>query len=230
MESPSRVPEATVSRLAIYVGVLRDMLASGLSAVSSEQLAELAGVTGVQVRKDLSRLGSYGVRGVGYDVAFLEAQISRELGVVGEVPIVIVGVGNLGRALARYQGLPERGFHVAAAFDVDPRIVGASFGGVTVMADSGLEEYLSANDVGVAVITTPAWVAQGVADRLVACGIGALLNFAPVVLSVPEHVSLRCVDIGVELQVLSFYRSRGAPASPPRAPTGETPRIEACST
>ena len=204
------IPEATVGRLPIYLQALVDIAESGASTVSSEALAEAAGVNSAKVRKDLSHLGSYGTRGVGYDVAYLIHQIRRELGLTQDWPIVIVGIGNLGHALANYRGFPERGFSVAALVDVDPSKVGQRVGRVAVQHVDDLPDLVRSLDIAIGVIATPAAVVQEVADLMVEAGIRSILNFAPAVIVVPKGVSVRKVDLAVELQILAFYEQRKA--------------------
>jgi redox-sensing transcriptional repressor len=206
MKDERRIPEATVARLPLYLRVLSEDLNRQCGVtISSEALATRAGVNAAQVRKDLSHLGNYGVRGVGYDVDYLVAQIQRELGLDAERRVAIVGVGNLGRALANYGGFPQRRFRIVAAFDSDPAKVGQMLGETVVRRAEELTDVVRSEGVAIAVVTTPAPFAQGVTDRLVAAGVTSILNFAPTVLSVPKGVALRQVDLGVELQILSFY-------------------------
>lgn len=200
------IPEATVARLPVYLRSLAELVDDKVSTVSSERLAEMAGVNAAKVRKDLSYLGSYGTRGVGYDVEYLLYQMSRELGLTHDWPVAIVGAGNLGSALANYGGFTQRGFPVAAMFDADPRKVGQVIHGVEVHHTDELEQLARELEVGIGVIATPAPAAQDVADRLVAAGVRSILNFAPAVISVPDDVSLRKVDLALELQILSFYQ------------------------
>ena len=204
------VPEATVARLPVYLRALAGLAEAGTSTVSSDELALAAGVNSAKVRKDLSHLGSYGTRGVGYDVQYLVYQISRELGLTQDWDVVIIGVGNLGHALANYAGFAERGFRIAALLDVDPRRVGESLVGLAVRHLDELDEVVEQHAVSIGVIATPAHAAQEVADRLVKAGVTSILNFAPVVLSVPEGVDLRKVDLSIELQILSFHEQRKA--------------------
>ncbi|HWW55046.1 MAG TPA: redox-sensing transcriptional repressor Rex [Acidimicrobiales bacterium] len=205
---PRRIPEATVARLPVYLRSLVELAESKTATVSSERLAELAGVNAAKVRKDLSYLGSYGTRGVGYDVEYLLYQISRELGLTQDWPVAIIGFGNLGHALANYRGFGERGFRIVALFDDDPAKVGESVGGLRVRPIDDLPAVAAGGGIAIGIIATPAQAAQVVADRLVAAGITSILNFAPAVLSVPDHVSLRKVDLSIELQILSFYQQR----------------------
>jgi redox-sensing transcriptional repressor len=204
------VPDATVARLPQYLRSLVEEAERGGATVSSERLAELAGVNAAKVRKDLSHLGSYGTRGVGYDVEFLVFQIRRELGLTQDWAVAVVGVGNLGRALAGFGGFRARGFQVVALFDDDPAKVGRKIEGIEVRPTSELAT-LRAQHVQIGIIATPAEVAQDVADALVDAGVSSILSFAPAVLHVPEGVVLRKVDLSMELQILSFHSSHQAP-------------------
>src|SRR5205814_1358888 len=203
-------PDATVGRLPVYLRALVEMAEQGSSTVSSEELAEAAGVNSAKVRKDLSHLGTYGTRGVGYDVAYLIHQIRRELGLTQHWPVVIVGVGNLGHALANYRGFGERGFRVVALADADRAKVGERVNGLVVRHVDDLPDIVRDEDVAIGVICTPAPVAQEVAERMVEAGIHSILNFAPSVISVPPGVSVRKVDLSIELQILAFYEQRKA--------------------
>src|SRR4051812_13603081 len=203
-----RIPEATVARLPVYLRCLLEVADTKTATVSSERLADMAGVNAAKVRKDLSYLGSYGTRGVGYDVEYLLYQISRELGLTQDWPVAIVGLGNLGHALANYRGFLSRGFRVAALVDADPSKVGERIGELEIRHIDELPSIVAEEGVAIGIVATPAVVAQDVADRLVAAGVTSILNFAPAVLNVPEHVSLRKVDLSIELQILSFYQQR----------------------
>jgi redox-sensing transcriptional repressor len=206
--SARRIPEATVARLPLYLRALDELANERAITISSETLAVRAGVNAPQVRKDLSHLGSYGTRGVGYEVAYLLRQINRQLGLTEDRRVAIVGAGNLGRALASYGGFPARGFHVVAAFDVDPLKVGTRLGPAVVHPVASMIDTLRSERVAIAVIATPAPAAQSVADAAVAAGVGSILNFAPTTVSVPPQVALRQVDLGIELQILSFYQQQ----------------------
>jgi redox-sensing transcriptional repressor len=199
------LPEATVRRLPLYLRVLTDAIAEQQVTMASEELASRAGVNAAQVRKDLSYLGSYGTRGVGYDTGLLCQHLSRQLGLNQDFKVALVGLGNLGLALVNYRGFAHRGFHVVAAFDTDPAKVGRRVGDATVHGMAELALVVAREGVTMALIATPAAVAQDVAERLVSAGVTSLLNFAPVVLNLPPHVSLRQVDLAVELQVLGYY-------------------------
>ncbi len=207
------IPEATVARLPVYLRSLVEVAEAKMATISSERLADLAGVNAAKVRKDLSYLGSYGTRGVGYDVEFLLYQISRQLGLTRDWPIVILGVGNLGHALANYKGFAARGYRIVALLDADPHKVGEPVGEHRIRPLSDLDDVVRAEKVAIGVIATPAHVAQEVADRLVDAGVTSILNFAPTVISVPDHVALRKVDLSIELQILSFYQQRSVSAA-----------------
>jgi redox-sensing transcriptional repressor len=207
------IPEATVARLPVYLRALVDVADDKLATISSERLADLAGVNAAKVRKDLSYLGSYGTRGVGYDVEFLLYQISRQLGLTRDWPIVIVGIGNLGHALANYRGFAARGFRIVALLDSDPGKVGEQLGEHCIRDMAELDDVVKGEKVAIGVIATPAIVAQEVSDRLVEAGVTSILNFAPTVITVPAHVALRKVDLSIELQILSFYHQRSLTAA-----------------
>ena len=200
-----RIPEATVSRLPLYLQVLVEATDAGLTTLSSEDLAQAAGLTSAKVRKDLSFLGSYGTRGVGYRVAELTTEISLVLGLTRDRPVVIVGVGNLGSALASYDGLARRGFRVEALVDADPGRIGTQVAGCEVEPVAALPRLVRERDISIAVVAVPAVAAPPVVEQLVDAGITAILNFAPVHLDTPDHVTVRTVDLSTELQILSFY-------------------------
>jgi redox-sensing transcriptional repressor len=212
------IPDATVARLPVYLRVLSTLAERGIDTVSSGALAEAAGVNSAQLRKDLSHLGSYGTRGVGYDVEYLRGQIGREVGLAHQWPVVIVGLGNLGTALANYSGFYSRGFRVVALVDPSPELIGRRIHGLAISDLTELENLVAATGAAIAVIATPAEAAQQVADRLVATGVTSILNFAPTVLAVPEGVNVRKVDLGQELQILAYHelaqerRGRGSHA------------------
>jgi redox-sensing transcriptional repressor len=202
------IPEATVARLPVYLRALYTLAERGANTVSSDELAACAGVNSAKLRKDLSHLGSYGIRGVGYDVEYLVYQVSRALGLTQSWSVVIVGAGNLGRALANYGGFLTRGFRISAILDSDPSLVGRPIGTVTVRHVTELESVITSNSVAIGVIATPAGAAQVMCDRLVAAGVTSILNFAPMVLNVPDGVDVRKVDLSIELQILAFHAQR----------------------
>jgi len=206
------IPEATVARLPVYLRALYGLAERGISTVASEELAAAAGVNSAKLRKDLSHLGSYGIRGVGYDVDYLVYQVSRTLGLTQDWPVVIVGAGNLGRALANYGGFVSRGFTISAMLDSDPAIVGSRIARLIVRHVDELEAVVARHKVAIGVLATPAGSAQAVCDRLVSAGVTSILNFAPLVLSVPAGVDVRKVDLSIELQILAFHAQRRSSA------------------
>ena len=208
-----RIPEATVARLPVYLRILSDQLEHAVVTMSSEELAEFAGVNAAKVRKDLSYLGSYGTRGVGYDTDFLVYQIRRELGLTHDWPVVIVGAGNLGQALAGYNGFGDRGFPVGGIVDVDAAKIGSVIGGVRVRHLDEVGQVVQQRGISIGVIATPGAAAQDAADALVAAGVTSILNFAPSVISVPHGISVGKVDLAVELQILAYHEQRRASAA-----------------
>lgn len=200
-----KIPGATVSRLPVYLRILESFLDDGLMTVSSERLADVAAVNPPKVRKDLSYLGTYGTRGVGYDVEYLVYQISRELGLTQDWPVVVIGTGNLGTALANYKGFGLRGFRIVALLDSDKARVGKKLAGLTIQHVDDLKAVVDEIGVPIGLIATPVEAAQGTADRLVQVGVRSILNFAPAVLVVPEGIRVRQVDLSVELQILAHY-------------------------
>jgi redox-sensing transcriptional repressor len=202
------IPDATVARLPEYLRALTDLAGRGVASVSSEELATEAGVRSAKLRKDLSHLGSYGVRGVGYEVDMLAHEITCQLGLTQSWPVAIVGLGNLGHALAAYSGFATRGFHVVALLDRDCEVVGQKIAGLVVGSVDDLEQVVARHGVAIGVIATSASSAQEVCDRFVAAGVRSVLNFAPCVLSVPEGVDVRKVDLATELQILAFHEQR----------------------
>ena len=202
------IPDATVARLPLYLRALTALSERSVPTVSSDELAAAAGVNSAKLRKDFSYLGSYGTRGVGYDVEYLVYQISRELGLSQDWPVAIIGIGNLGHALANYGGFVSRGFRIAALLDADPRLSGNRVAGLVIRHIDELDEVIADNGISIAVIAVPPHAAQEVADLLVAAGITSILNFAPAVVTVPEGVDLRKVDLSIELQILAFHEQR----------------------
>ncbi len=202
------IPEATVARLPVYLRALAVLADQGLAICSSNDLATAAGVNPAKLRKDLSYLGSYGTRGVGYDIEYLRYHVARALGQTQDWDVVIVGVGRLGSALSAYNGFSSRGIRIAALVDSDPAKVGTKIGGLTVAPMSKLTSLVRDQGVAIAVIATPGAAAQEVADALVAAGITSILNFAPAVVAVPEGVTVRTVDLSIELQILAYHEQR----------------------
>jgi redox-sensing transcriptional repressor len=212
-----RIPVATVARLPRYLQALVEATEAAAETISSDGLARAAGLNSAIVRKDVSYLGTAGTRGVGYRVADLTSEISEILGITADRPVVIVGIGNLGRALASYGGFTRRGFCTVGLFDADPAVVGTLVGGHPVSPVTDLERIVRDHAVHLAVLATPAEHTQAVVDRLVASGVTALLNFAPTRIETPDHVTVRTVDLSTELQILSFYEQLGGEDVPAAA-------------
>ena len=215
------IPDATVARLPEYLRALTGLAERGIASVSSEELAAAAGVRSAKLRKDLSHLGSYGVRGVGYEVDHLAYQISRELGLTQDWPVAIVGMGNLGHALAAYSGFATRGFRVVALLDQDPKLHDQQIAGLPVQPMEALAGLVTEQGLAIGVIATPAASAQAVCDQLVSSGVRSILNFAPCVLVVPADVDVRKVDLSTELQILAFHEQRKALAEGALAPVAK---------
>ena len=200
------IPDTTVSRLPLYLRCL-DQLPARQETVSSEEIAEALNINAANVRKDLWYLECEGRRGVGYEVRALVSDIGAALGVNARLAIVIVGMGNLGMALAHYQGFSDRGLTLAGLYDTDPRKIGMRVGDAEIRHTDLLSEDVKRTGVSIGIVATPAPAAQGVADLLVRVGVTSILNFAPVVLRAPEHVTVRRVDVATELLILGFHRS-----------------------
>lgn len=203
----AKLPQATIARLPVYLRSLVFLANKGEQIVSSEGLAQLAGTNAAQLRKDLSYLGEFGTRGVGYEVDQLINEMSKWLGLLRDRTVVIVGLGRLGGALVGYQGFSQKGFKIVGAFDRDPSKIGVSVDGVVVKHVNELDSVVAnaPGGVDIGIIATQAPSAQGVANRMVSAGIRAIINFAPITIEVPDDVVLRQVDLSVELQILSYY-------------------------
>lgn len=199
-----RIADSTVRRLSMYLRYLEELDRLGRSSASSDELATLSGTTSAQVRKDLSFFGSFGKRGLGYPVHELVSHIREILGLEREWRVAIIGAGKIGVALANYGGFLQRGFHVVGMYDNDPRKVGESWGAGTVRDIAALGTDVRDSGIDIAVLAVPSAVAQGVVDRVVAAGVRAILNFAPAQLHVPEGVTLKSVNMAMELEGLSF--------------------------
>ena len=202
-----RISESTVRRLSHYLRLLHEAQANGESTMSSEALAARTGTTAAQVRKDLSVFGSFGKRGLGYSVAELVQELEEILGLHRRWKVALVGAGKIGSALFSYRNFQRRGFEIRAVFDSDPRKIGTRWGDQVVLADDEMERVLAAEGIEMVIIAVPAEAAQRVVDRVVACGIRAILNFAPTRLRVPPGVALRNVDMVVEMEGLAFALS-----------------------
>jgi redox-sensing transcriptional repressor len=205
---PRPIPEATVARLAVYLRMLGELAEQGAETVSSDELAAATGVNSAKLRKDLSYVGSHGIRGVGYEVRPLLKHLENTLGLTHRQAVALVGIGNLGHALAGYGGFGGRGFPVTALFDVDPDLVGIKINGIVVEHARDIIAVCRDRGVTIGMVATPGPAAQGACDLLVRAGVTCILNFAPVVLQVPEQVEVRKVDLSVELQILAFHVAR----------------------
>lgn len=199
-----KISESAVRRLSLYLRLLQEADAAGAETISSGQLAERGGTTSAQVRKDLSLFGSFGKRGLGYSVHELLERIRDILGLRRHWRVALIGAGKLGSALFSYRDFEARGFEIRAVFDRDPEKVGSGLGGVTVRADEEMDRVLREEAIEIAIVAVPGEAAQHVVDRVVKAGVGAVLNFAPVRLKVPRGVTLRNVDVTLELEGLSF--------------------------
>jgi redox-sensing transcriptional repressor len=199
-----KIAESTVRRLSLYLRFLEEFEEQGASTVSSEVLASRGGTTSAQVRKDLSFFGSFGKRGLGYQVGELKRRLHEILGLGKRYRVIVVGAGKIGSALVQYGGFRSRGFDLAAIYDNDPKKIGKEWNGLTVRDAAALEKDLREHPADIAAVVTPAEAAQAVASRLVACGVTAILNFAPVQLQVPEHVTVKTVNLVLELEALSY--------------------------
>lgn len=204
-----KIPDSTVRRLSLYLRFLQEADAVGSATISSEDLAERGGTTSAQVRKDLSYFGSFGKRGLGYSVPELLRELHQILGVDRGWRVALIGAGKLGAALTSYEDFKRRGFHIRAVFDADPAKIGQQWGEVEIIGDAEIERVLEEEEIDIVMLAVPAPAAQGLADRVVTAGVRAILNFAPIRLRAPESVTLRNVDMAVEMEGLSFaLRSR----------------------
>ncbi|WP_423246794.1 redox-sensing transcriptional repressor Rex [Sinomonas puerhi] len=217
------LPPAVVARLTVYLRALNSFLADDVDRVSSDALAEASGVSSSTLRKDLSQLGSYGTRGVGYEVENLLTHLSVAMGLTRDWRVAIVGAGNLGRALARYGGFETRGFDVVALLDTDPQIIGNEIGWLRVSDAANLEAVFERTRTNMAVLALPASAAQFVCDRVVAAGVRSILSFAPTILQVPPGVTLRKVDMATELQILAYHAQRGESGGETGQPSAGAP-------
>ena len=199
-----KIAESTVRRLSLYLRFLEEFEEQGIGTVSSDALALRGGTTSAQVRKDLSFFGSFGKRGLGYAVPELAGRLREILGLGRDYQVVLLGAGKIGSALVQYRGFQKRGFEIVGIFDVDPAKIGKRWNGLTVSDISQLESELAGQAIDIGVLVTPAEVAQELADRLVKLGTKAILNFAPVQLAVPDDVSVKNVNLALELEALSY--------------------------
>jgi redox-sensing transcriptional repressor len=206
----TKIPEMTIRRLSVYTRCLLLLEEDGVQTISSQELAERFNLNSAQVRKDLAYFGEFGVRGIGYYVSGLKAELQRILGLDREWPVALVGLGNLGAALFHYKGFSRQGFRVAVVFDEDPAKIGREIDGVPIVSTRDVAREVRERSLQIAVLAVPAEAAQTVTDQLVAAGIKAILNFAPARLKVSKDVRLKNVDLSIELETLSFYLAQAA--------------------
>lgn len=205
MTSVSPIPDIVIGRLPIYLRALTQLSQQGHEITSSHELGQRLGISSAQIRKDLSHFGEFGKQGTGYQISHLQAQLKQILQVDREWPMVVVGAGDLGRAIAHYGGFIERGFRVTAIFDNDPKIVGTGSPNLKVMDIASLKNFVRNQHVRIAVIAVPAQFAQQVCDDLIDAGIRAILNYAPITLTVPENVHVQYIDPVTDLQRMTYY-------------------------
>ena len=199
------VPEVVVARLPQYVRILKQLLDDGIQVANSQQLGEKLQVTPAQIRKDLSYFGRFGKQGRGYSVQHLLAELRQILGLNEDWNVVIVGMGRLGKAILSYPGFTPDGFHLVAALDNDPAVIGEDVGGLTIRSSEELAQVLSEHQINIAIVAVPSVHTQAVIDRLVQCGVRAILNYAPIAPQVPEGVKIRNIDPVLSLQSMTYY-------------------------
>lgn len=200
-----QIPKIVISRLPIYIQALNQLLRDNKTVISSMELGEILGITSSQIRKDLSHFGGFGKQGTGYDIILLMESLREILNLNQIWQIVVVGVGHIGQALLNYDGFGRKGFEIVAAYDNSPAVIGKKIGGIEVLSVDQMEEQICSKQIDIAAIAVPAEQAQQVCDRLVKCGIKAILNYAPVALDVPESVQVSAVDPVLELQKITYY-------------------------
>jgi len=210
---PLEIPEVVIDRLPIYARALALLEKQGREVVNSQELGERLSVTPAQIRKDLSYFGRFGKQGRGYNVSRLLQELHQILGLTREWPMVLVGVGQLGRAIAAYDGFVPQGFRIVEAFDADPKIIGAKLNGLEVKPVDALPEVLRRHRAALAIVAVPAAVAQEVIDMLVESGVRAILNYAPIAPHVPPHVRIKDIDPVLALQSMTFYIKSAADAA-----------------
>lgn len=205
MVAISEIPDIVIGRLPIYLRALNQLMQQGHEITSSHELGQRLGISSAQIRKDLSHFGEFGKQGTGYQISHLQTQLKQILQVDKEWPVIVVGAGDLGRAIAHYGGFVERGFRVVAIFDNDPKKIGTGNQGLKVIESAGIPDVIREHNVRIAMIAVPAQVAQNVCDILVAAGIRAILNYAPITLSVPDNVHVQYIDPVAHLQRMTYY-------------------------
>ena len=205
MGNRANIPDIVIGRLPIYLRALNHMIQENREYTSSHELGERLGISSAQIRKDLSHFGEFGKQGTGYNVRYLYEQLRQILKVDREWLMAVVGIGDLGRAIAHYRGFQARGFRVAALFDADPAKIGERIGELTVLPMTQLVEEIARQHIRIAMIAVPAAEAQAVADLLIEAGVQALLNYAPITLAVPPGVWVQYIDPVAHLQHMTYY-------------------------
>lgn len=200
-----KIPDIIIGRLPVYLRALQRMTEMGLKTTSSQELGEHVGISAAQIRKDISQFGEFGKQGTGYSIEYLVNKLSEILKVDRIWDVVVVGAGDIGHAVANYQGFSNRGFRVVAIFDNDKEKVGTSIGEFTVEDTESMAEKIKSSDIKIAMLTVPASVAQDVADKLVQAGVRAILNYAPISLNVPNNVKVQYIDPSTHLQRMTYY-------------------------
>lgn len=202
---PKIIPDIVVGRMPIYLRALQQMLEEGRRVTSSQELGERLGISAAQIRKDLSQFGEFGKQGTGYSIDYLADQILSILKIDRVWDVAVVGAGDIGSAIARYQGFANRGFKVAMIFDNDPKKIGTKINDFTIQDSHKLEEEIRQAGIQVAMVATPGPEAQAVADKLVSAGVKAILNYAPINISVPSEVRVQYIDPVIHLQRMTYY-------------------------
>lgn len=202
---PSTIPDIVISRLPVYLRALERLSQEGYEVTSSHELGKRLGISSAQIRKDLSHFGGFGKQGTGYKIAFLKDQLRQVLRVEGEWEVALVGAGDLGTAVARYKGFSERGFHITYVFDSAPEKIGKRIDNFVIRPVEDLRRIISENGIKLAMIAVPAESAQQVADVLIAAGVRAILNYAPINLNVPDGIHVQYIDPVIHLQRMTYY-------------------------
>jgi redox-sensing transcriptional repressor len=202
---PSNIPDIVIGRLPIYLRALTHLAEEGREVTSSHELGQLLGISSAQIRKDLSHFGGFGKQGTGYQIDYLVEQLRQVLKVNREWEVALVGAGDLGSAVAHYKGFKDRGFHIACIFDSSPEKVGRRLGEFTIQSIEDAPRIIAERGIKIAMIAVPAHHAQEVADMLIAAGVRAILNYAPISLNVPENVRVQYIDPVVHMQRMTYY-------------------------
>ncbi|HET9588284.1 MAG TPA: redox-sensing transcriptional repressor Rex [Anaerolineales bacterium] len=200
-----KIPDIIIGRLPVYLRALQRLAEKGIQTTSSQELGEIVGISAAQIRKDISQFGEFGKQGTGYSIPFLIERLRDILKVDRVWEVVIVGMGDMGHALARYNGFSNRGFHVSMIFDNDPQKIGQKVGNYEILDTAVMAEKVKANKIKLAMLTVPAAAAQEMADQLVKAGVQAILNYAPISLNVPEGVRVQYIDPVAHLQRMTYY-------------------------